>query len=514
MTVEPELAQVVTSPRGPHAVLALSANLAGSGWAAALGLAMVPLYLGLIGMEAYGLVGFFASLTTMLQVFDFGMSPTINRELARYSVQPEKAGEARDFVRTLELAYWGLAIVLGLVVALLAPWIATHWLRATQLTVPTLETALLSMAAVTLLQWPISLYQGGLIGLQRQVLFNGLWIAFTTLRHVGALIVLSLYPSVITFFAWQALASALYVCALAVALWRCLPPAAATPRFLLARLISVGRFAAGVSAMTITALILTQFDKIVLSTVLDLTHFGYYTLANTIAGSLGMLVGPVFNVDFPRFAGLVQLERRAELNLAYHRSAQVIAALVLPVAMILVLFAEPIVLAWTQDPIVAANVAGIARILTIGSALNTLMTAATALQLAYGWTRLSVVMNLVLIVVFLPLTVIIGQTYGGQGVAGIWVAINIIYMVVSIPLTHQRLMGGELFQWIRVDVGRAFVVCSAIGILSAFGIARLTPGIAQISAIALVALAAVAASAWVAPQTRQLLAGVLTRFRS
>ncbi len=513
MTVEPELTQVVTPPRGPHAVLALSANLAGSGWAAALGLAMVPLYLGLIGMEAYGLVGFFASLTTMLQVFDFGMSPTINRELARYSVQPEKAGEARDFVRTLEYAYWSLAILLGLVVALLAPWIATHWLRATQLTIPTLETALLSMAAVTLLQWPISLYQGGLIGLQRQVLFNGLWIGFTTIRHVGALIALSFYPSVITFFAWQAFSSALYVCALAVALWRCLPPTTGTPRFLLERLLSVWRFAAGVSAMTITALILTQFDKIVLSTVLDLTHFGYYTLANTIAGSLGMLVGPVFNVDFPRFAGLVQLERRTELNQAYHRSAQVIAALVLPVAMILVLYAEPIVLAWTRDPVVAANVAGIARILTIGSALNTLMTAATALQLAYGWTRLSVLMNLGLIIVFLPLTVFVGQTFGGQGVAGIWVAVNVIYMVVSIPLTHRRLMGGELFQWIRVDVGRALLACGVIGALSAFAIAGLPPGFAQIIAIAFTAIMAAAISAWVAPHTRQLLLGVLIRFR-
>ena len=38
------------------------ANFAGQGWAALMALAFVPLYIKFLGIEAYGLIGFFAML--------------------------------------------------------------------------------------------------------------------------------------------------------------------------------------------------------------------------------------------------------------------------------------------------------------------------------------------------------------------------------------------------------------------------------------------------------------------
>ena len=76
----------------------LAANLFGTGWAALLGLAVVPTYLRLIGVEAYGLMSFYMALTTLIQVFDLGLSPALNRELARLSALANAAGDAlRDF---------------------------------------------------------------------------------------------------------------------------------------------------------------------------------------------------------------------------------------------------------------------------------------------------------------------------------------------------------------------------------------------------------------------------------
>ena len=165
--------------------------------AAAFGLAFVPVYLRLIGVEGFGLLGFYAALTTLLQVLDLGLSPTMNREMARYAAAPGKAGEARDFVRTVEVGYWGIGAVLGLSLAALAPWVAHNWLNPEALSVTVVQTALLGMAGLTFLQWPISLYQGGLLGLERQVPFNLTWITFTAVRHIGAWLVLTLSPSVV-----------------------------------------------------------------------------------------------------------------------------------------------------------------------------------------------------------------------------------------------------------------------------------------------------------------------------
>ena len=45
----------------------------------------VPFYIRFIGVEGYGLVGFYGTLRATLNSFlDFGLTATINREIARY----------------------------------------------------------------------------------------------------------------------------------------------------------------------------------------------------------------------------------------------------------------------------------------------------------------------------------------------------------------------------------------------------------------------------------------------
>ena len=63
----------------------VTVGLASSIGAALLGLAVVPLYLKYLGLEAYGLIGFFATIQALFLILDMGMSPTMNREIARCS---------------------------------------------------------------------------------------------------------------------------------------------------------------------------------------------------------------------------------------------------------------------------------------------------------------------------------------------------------------------------------------------------------------------------------------------
>jgi O-antigen/teichoic acid export membrane protein len=95
----------------------LIANIAGTGSLALVQLACVPIYIAFLGIEAYGLVGFFMTLQAVLRVFDLGLSMTVNREMARYSVQPDKFDEMRDFLRTVETGYWLLGAAVGTIVA-------------------------------------------------------------------------------------------------------------------------------------------------------------------------------------------------------------------------------------------------------------------------------------------------------------------------------------------------------------------------------------------------------------
>ena len=57
-----------------------------------IAIAATPIYLAALGVEAYGLIGAFAVIQTMLLLFDLGLGLTFNRELARLSSASEAPG--------------------------------------------------------------------------------------------------------------------------------------------------------------------------------------------------------------------------------------------------------------------------------------------------------------------------------------------------------------------------------------------------------------------------------------
>jgi O-antigen/teichoic acid export membrane protein len=425
------------------------ANIAGVSWTAVVQLACIPFYIRFMGIEAYGLIGFYLVLVAMLQVLDLGLSPTINREMARYSVQPEKAVEARDLVRTLETGYWLIGLAIGCVMVASAPVIASHWIKTSALGIQNVRRAVMIMGVLAFLQWPISFYQGGLMGLGRQVLYNSLKILQSTVANGGAVLVLWLVsPTIQAFFRWQVVASAAYVAFLVILLWRSLPSTGRLPRFDLALARGIWGFAAGMSGIAVFALILTQADKLILSKMVNLRVFGYYTLAGMFGTGLLMIVGSVFNAIYPRLSALVAVGDENGVRHLYHRSTQIMAVLILPVAVVLVFYSNQILQLWTRNSDIAVHAGPIAALLVIGSALNGLMTLPYALQLAYGWTSIALRITILLAIVVVPAIWFMARHYGPVGAACVWPALNIVNALVALPLTHRRLLKREAWRWV------------------------------------------------------------------
>ncbi len=419
-----------------------------------MALAFVPLYIKFLGIEAYGLIGFYAMLQAAFQILDLGLSQTMNREMARYVALPEKAGEARDFVRTLEIGYWAIGIVLGIGVVIAAPFIAGHWIKPGSISVKTIQHAVVIMGIVSALQWPLSFYDGGLMGLQKQVLSNSIKIGMYTFSSVGAVLILwKVSPTITAFFTWQIIVSALYVTLLTVFLWRSLPPADRPPVFNPNLLRTVWRFAAGMSGISIAAIILSQLDKVILSKLLSLEMFGYYVLAGTASSVVPlMLAGPIFNAVFPRFTSLATIQDEPALKLLYHQSAQLMAVIVLPVAAVLSFFSFDILLLWTGNATTAGIASPIVSVLVIGMALNALMILPYSLQIAHGWTSIGLFITTFLIITFVPVIYFMTTRYGAVGAAAAWAILNSIYMLIGVPFTHRRLLKGEAWRWLRRDI--------------------------------------------------------------
>ena len=273
-----------------------------------MSLAFVPFYIKLMGVESYGIVGVYVSLIGILSVLDLGLSQAMNREMARLSYENKNAARLVSTAHTLEILYWCIAVLIGCIVALLAEPIAKYWLNPETLTGNELRFAIQIMGLVIALRWPVAFYMGGLNGLQRQIHVNVVLSIFATIHGVGALAVLwFIEPSIQAFFMWQAVIALLQVITLRAVLWGNLP--VKQKRVFDKKVLhEMRRFAAGMSGISLLATILTQLDKVVLSKMLTLTEFGYYTFAAAVAGVVFRLIGPVFTAYYPRLTELVAQE--------------------------------------------------------------------------------------------------------------------------------------------------------------------------------------------------------------
>ncbi len=430
------------------------ANLIGQGWAALLQIAVVPFYLHFLGVESYALIGFYVMLMTSVQIFDLGLAQTLNRELARLSIDPRGAGEMRDLVRTMEVVYWGVVTTVCVALALLMPLIARHVLNPNQIDPNSLRQVLYMIVIVIMLNWPANLYFSGLMGLQKQVLVNKLRILLSTVSSVGALLVLWLVsPTILMFFGWQIMTGTLSLVVMARRLahgpagceWPCeIPPRASFPHLALR--------CGSKRAHHFRDWCSTQLDKWILINFLTLEAFGYFSLAVTVAGALNLFATPVFSAVYPRFSVLIAEDKHAILDQVYHISTQVIAVTVIPAALFLSFYSHEVLLLWTHNEKVASHSGPILSLFVIGTALNGIMHVPYARELARGRTRIFLIFNLAAIALLGPAVWYFAPRIGAISSAMAWITLNAAYLIIAIPIVHTGMARREQLQWYLRDI--------------------------------------------------------------
>jgi O-antigen/teichoic acid export membrane protein len=430
----------------------LSSNLVTRGLSALISLACVPIYLRVLGVSGYGLIGVWTMLETFANLLDLGLSPTMTRQMAAASSSVEAAQDARDLVRTLEVFYWMIGLMLGGAIILASPFLATHWLNSNQFSTHDLRKIMVLIGLLIFSRWPLSFYGGGISGLERQVLISGVSLAFGIVQALGAAsILLWVSPTIYTFFEWQIAVNLSLTGTLAILLRQCLPKGKSYWRPELLK--AIRRFAFGITGVAIVSIVLSDLDQLVVSAMLPLEVFGYYSLGSKVASTLYMVATPLFGAVFPAFVRLRAAGETQKLSILYHRASGMLSILVWPAAITLVLFAKPVMFAWTGNMQTAERTYLIVELLTAGTALHCMAHVPWALQLACGWTSLAFWSNAVSVLATVPLLFFLTNRFGSVGAAIVWPLVALGFLLVQVPLMHRRLLKGEFLRWIFYDVG-------------------------------------------------------------
>jgi len=445
----------------------IAANLFGRVWSAIINLVCVPLYIRILGVESYGLIGFYTVLVASIFILEFGLGATITRSLSHtYTSQEEKDG-VRDLSRTMESFFWIISIVISLVLIAIITLGKKTWVNADTISKQELITALVLMCVSIMFQFPASYYSSGLGGMERQVLQNILSSIFTTLRTVGGILLLIYVNNdVLIFFEWQLLVNVLQVISYAYFFWKAMVKGSRAPRFDIGQFKKVWQFTAGVGLTGIVTFFLSQLDKLLISRLMPMTIFAYYNVANQVAVTTRMGSSAIFVAYFPRMNKLRSEGNNKGLRDAFHQGCQVISLLVLPASFIIIFFASDLINLWTNNITIATMASNITILLVAGSILNSFAGIPYDLSLVYGWSRFGFYQNLFAAIVIVPLLVVLIIYFGAIGAGIAWLILNFGYTVISVPILLKRYLKGELSKWFIIDTGLPLLICLVLTFLS------------------------------------------------
>lgn len=473
-----------------------------------VGILILPLYLKYMGAEAYGLVGFFTMLQAWFNLLDLGLTPTVARETARFRGGATDALSYRRLLRALQVIFIVVALLGGGAVLICSGLIAGNWLQVQTLPLAQVQQALQLMAVGVALRWMSGLYRGCISGSEQLVWLGGFNALVATLRFVGVLPVLIwVGHSPAIFFTYQLFVSAVELLGLAVKSHGSFPALPAreslgwTRASLLSPIKPILKLSLTIAFTSSVWVLVTQTDKLVLSKLLPLAEYGYFTLAVLAASGVMLMSGPISGALLPRMARLQAEGQEGGLISLYRKATQMVAVIAIPACLVLAFFAEQVLWVWTGDADAAAQAAPVLRLYALGNGLLSLAAFPYYLQLAKGHLRMHLIGSALFLLLLIPSLVWATWKHGTTGAGYAWLGANAIYFLAWVPLVHRRFLEGLHSQWLRSDVGPIFVLALLVASFAQHILewplerARVAIGIALMSLV--VQIIAAAGSSWV-----------------
>jgi O-antigen/teichoic acid export membrane protein len=404
-------------------------NLLGKGFSAFLSFVFMPCFLPFVGWEGIGLIGVFNLLLAICFSLDFGLGTSLNREIARLNAEERGKTQIYPLIKNVEKLGFYVACSYGGIWILVSSFLGQQWLNIKLLSVFEVRTSLFLMGVALVFQWLIFLYQNFLLGLEKQKSANFILAGGALLRHGGALICLmTISPSVFTFFVWQCISTAI--------------------QFFIARILllknisfssqekfewkTLKNFSINMGGVSLVSIVFHYFDKVFLSRILPLDLFGIYSMSSTLAGGILFLAYPFFYAYLPRFTLLFAQKKMDELRTVFFSAGKNIIMMLGSTGVILFAFSQYILTFWTGSE----RIAGLANvsfcILLLGNVLFGVMLLSFCLHTAMGKAKSYMMQLFVGLVFLIPTLCLLAPFYGLKGAAVSWLTANVAFFITGL----------------------------------------------------------------------------------
>jgi O-antigen/teichoic acid export membrane protein len=395
---------------------------------------LVPLYIHYLGIENYGIIGFYAVILGLIGFADAGMSSAVTREFAIDGGNSLKY----HILRKIEIIYWSVIILICLLIASFSSVIAHKWLTAEHIHFLDLKNYIILIGIGAGLQLVSSVYFGALFGLGRQVSANIYQIIWTTCKSLLVIVLFELIDSnLYIFLIWQIFCNAFYIGFLR---WhtvkklkknkssiRLIPISDPLPKRIL---VYIG----GMTLVSIISSINLQADKLVISYFFSLKIFSFYTIASILSQIPIMISAPLASFVFPIFSRFIH--RGDIFNQVFKTFTTLTYLFVFSSSFLIFFYSLEIFTLWSQQPIdknTANELNFLIKILTLGSILLAMQFPFYYALLANSKTKYTVYQGIFQVLIGVPLLIFFAKYYGLKYAGIPWLLMNLfafIYLMV------------------------------------------------------------------------------------
>lgn len=390
----------------------------------------VPVYIKVLGIESYGLIGFYLLLISSAQLVELGLGTSVARRLAELREKRAHRNTLRRIAVHVGARYGLVVASLATVLLFVARPFMVRYVGNDSLNHDLLSQAIGLMIPAVVAHLAINYLTSLLVGLERHFLVSAVRFAQIGLLQLIGAVAVFLDPRVATYFVTQLIGMASLA---VIALWLCilcfrqLPEGNAE----VTESATIGRgITAGIALTSFLGFTFSQIDRIILSGAISLREFGYYSLAYSVVNTVSVLVIPTFNVLLPAFSR-INGDDRAALHNLYRQAYWITQAMLLPAIAILVFLPVPALWAWTGDSQVSAACAPLVQLLAIGALAQGLTNPAWMMLLGIGQIRAEIVFHIALVALTPPALLYALRIWGPAGAALVIASAHLFHLIAQ-----------------------------------------------------------------------------------
>lgn len=395
----------------------------------------IPLYIRFLGSENYGLIGFYALLLGIISFADSGMSSAIIKEFS----QEYTSNYKYSVFRHLEKYYVLVCVVICIIIFFSSSFIVDHWITAKGISRGNLiyYVRLIGFGVTT--QLISSLYFGALFALNNQIKSNILQLLWSFSKSALVIFLFIIFSkSIELYFIWQLVCNVTYVLILRLFIIKKLKRDSGIQmlRTEFNKLpLHITKYIGGMIFIAIISAINIQADKLITSSMFDLSTFGFYNIASSLSQIPVILATPLAAFVFPLFSKYSnsQIKNYNKLTLIiFNKVFYLINLLVILATIVILFYTKEILLLWTKKSIpdyLLNTIAFDAKILILGSLFLALQFPLYYLLLSKGKTKYTIYQGVIQLFIGLPLLFFFSNKYGLRGVPIPWLLINFASLV-------------------------------------------------------------------------------------